>query len=108
MRVKEQFDLRTPYNNTYFTTAPALNKEEEITVITNPSRCNKCPELEINKEYIIAGAYELNNENVQWYLEGSNNKALASEWVDKYDTRMENWIEAASNSRDRFLCNQCE
>ena len=100
--------MRTPYNSTlsHFNTAPTMG--EEITVITNPSHCNKCPELEINKEYIIAGTYGQNDGNVQWYLEGNNNKALASEWTDKYDTRMKKWIEAASNSRDRISCDQCK
>lgn len=101
--------MRTPYNSTYFTTAPTLAKDEEITIITCPLHCKKkCFELDLNKEYIIAGAYGQKDGSIQWYLEGNNNKALVSEWEHKYDKKMKRWVEDGNNSKDRSECGPCE
>lgn len=106
--VKEQFNLRTPYNSSYFTTAPALARDEEITVVISPSHCDKCPELSLDQEYIIGGDYIRNDGNVEWHLVGSSNKALAGIWKSKYNSRMAKWIEDGNNSSDRLQCQQCE
>ena len=109
--VKEQFDLKTPYNATHATSAPALAIDEQITVIGNPSYCYKCPVLTVGKEYIIAGSYSRSEDGtVMWHLEGHRNKALASVWVDKYDRKMSKWVQVGNNNRQTNLScqKQCE
>lgn len=109
--VKEQFDLKTPYNDTYATSAPALATDEQITVIGNPSHCDECLVLTIGQEYIIAGSYSKNADGtVMWRLEGHENKALASAWVSKYDKRMSKWVQNGNNDRQSSLScqKQCE
>ena len=109
--VKEQFDLKTPYNTTYATSAPALSIDQQITVIANPSHCDKCPGLIDGKEYIIAGSYSKDEDGaVTWHLEGHSNKALASVWVGKYDKRMSKWVQDGNSDRQTKLScqKQCE
>ena len=109
--VKEQFDLKTPYNTTYASSAPALAEDEQITVITNPSHCDECLVLTVGQEYIIAGSYSRNEDGtVTWHLEGHDNKALASIWVKKYDKKMSKWVKDGNDNRQTNLScqKQCE
>ena len=112
MTVKEQFDLKTPYNTTHTTSAPALASDEQITVIANPSHCDrKCPMLTNDEEYLIAGSYSRDADGtVAWHLEGSENRALASVWKGKYSNKMSKWIEDGNSERQSgLLCQQqCE
>ena len=109
--INEQFPLKTPYNTTYATAAPSLSKNQQITVIANPSHCEECPGLTVNQEYIIAGSYSRGEDGeVTWHLVGHNNRALASNWVSKYDRRMSKWVQDANSDRQNKLSclKQCE
>ena len=110
MTVLEQFDLKTPYNSTHATTAPSVTPGEQITVIANPSQCDKCPSLTNDVEYLIAGSYSRSNGKVLWHLEGTENKALASAWSDKYSNRLEKFVQVGNDHRlTQSLCHQqCE
>ncbi len=112
MTIKQQLDVKTPYNATHATTAPALSEDQQITVIANPSHCEeKCPALTVGQEYVIAGSYSRDQDGeVTWHLEGHDNKALASGWVAKYAKRMSKWINDANNDRQNNLScqQQCE
>ena len=102
MTVLEQFDVQTPYNSTHISLAPPLAVDGNITVVANPSHCNKCPPLTHGSDYIIAGSYERTGEGVTWEL---GDKALAALWEGKYDKRMKKWVE--NGNEDRITNSGC-
>ena len=109
--VKEQFNLKTPHSTLQTTSAPTLTKDQLIMVIANPSNCDPCPSLTLDQDYLIAGAYSRNDDgSVVWLLEGTENKAVASEWISKYDTKLSKWVEDGNNERiaNNLCLEQCE
>ena len=100
--VLEQFDVQTPYNSTHVSLAPPLAVNGNLTLVTNPSHCTRCPSLMTTNEYIIAGSYKRTSEGVTWLL---GDKALAGPWVEKYDKRMKKWVE--SGNQDRIANSNC-
>ena len=104
MTVKEQFDVKTPYNTTFATSAPVLSTDQQITVVANPSHCDTCFMLTVGQEYIIAGSYSRSEDGATiWNLEGHDNRALASPWVDRYAKKMSKWVQDANVERQHGL-----
>ena len=112
VNVKEQYNLQTPYNSTYTTAAPPLSSNDNITVIANPSHCDKCPSLTINEEYLIAGSYSKSKGTTVWQLEGTEKKSLVYAFQPEDDklSKLSKWIQDGNNERSsKSLCQmQCE
>ena len=74
---------------------------DSAVILTNPSRCTKCPKLEISKTYLISGSYSRAADgSVQWKLGDSKDQALVSEWVPKYDKKLGSFISGGNTHRE--------
>lgn len=104
--VEEQYDVETPFNSTHSTRAPSIG--DRMTIYTSPQNCPACPKLEDKKTYLIAGSYSRADDgSIVWTLDGTNDKALLSEWTSKYSRKLAGWIETTNSRRQLFL-QQCE
>ena len=99
VEVKEQYGLKTPFNGTHLTEAPSMG--DSAVILTTPSHCTQpCPKLEVSKTYLISGPYSRAPDgSIQWELGDSKPKALMSEWIGKYDTKIDSFISGGNNAR---------
>ena len=109
VEVNRQFNLQTPFNSSHSTKAPSMG--ESAVILTSPAHCTKCPNLEANTTYLIAGAYSREADgSVQWKLEGVDDKSLVSDWVSKYDRKIDQFVSDGNSERKsemKFL-KECE
>ena len=74
---------------------------DSAVILTNPSHCTKCPKLEVSKTYLISGPYSRAADgSVQWKLGDSKPQALVSEWVPKYDNKLDSFISGGNRYRE--------
>ena len=109
VEVKSQFDLQTPFNSSHSIRAPSMG--ESAVILTSPAHCTECPNLEANATYLIAGAYsKAADGSVQWKLEGVDDKSLVSDWVSKYDRKIDQFVSAGNSERKRDMkfLKECE
>ena len=109
VEVKNQYELRTPFNSTHSTKAPSMG--DSAVILTRPSHCTQCPKLEVSKTYLISGPYSRAADgSIQWKLGDSKPKALVSEWVPKYDNKLASFVSGGNRDREnnsKFF-QQCE
>ena len=99
VEVKDQYNLKTPFDRTHSTKAPSMG--DSAVILGGPSHCDSCPKLEVSKTYLISGPYSRAPDgSVQWELGDSKSKALVSEWKAKYDTRIDSFITDGNEARE--------
>ena len=84
---------------------------ESAVILGSPPNCTECPHLKESKTYLIAGAYsKAADGSVQWKLEEVDDKSLVSDWVAKYDRKIDQFVSAGNSERKRDMkfLKECE
>ena len=98
VEVKSQLDIETPFNSSHSTKAPSMG--ESAVIVVSPSRCPNCPKMDVGITYLIAGAYsKAADGRVQWKLEGVGDKSLISEWITRYDRKIDQFVSGGNSDR---------